>query len=151
MTLLDARQMCIWSVFLIHSYTDSIEETVYYHITLTAIAGEIIFAAIKGSYISMPVYTLIFPSLLIIALSKFAHACAEADMELFFLVMLMAYNRGKTVGAYIVLYIFIALLMFLVYMAAVNIVRKIRYGELMGTGAFVPAMAAAFLIVEFLK
>lgn len=49
------------------------------------------------------------------------------------------------------LYIFITLLMFLVYMASVNIVRKIRHGELTGTGAFVPAMAAAFLIVEFLK
>lgn len=151
LVLFDIHRMCVWTVLLFHSYTDSIEETVYYHITLAGIAGEIIYAVISRVYMNMPVYTLLFPSILIVALSKLAHAYADADMELFFLLMLMAYNREKIVAAYMVCYFVFTCVMFLAYMIAINIARKIRHGELTNTGAFVPAMAAAFLIVEFVN
>lgn len=113
-----------------------------------AVAGEVVYGIVIRSYAVQPLYMLIFPTVLIISLTKLLRGLADGDKELFILVMLYAYNMGRRPEAYSVGYMTVAMIMFVLYTGAANAVRLVRHRETSRYGAFVPAMALSYLITE---
>lgn len=144
----DIHRMLIWCILMLHSYTDVSEHTVFSMVTYAAVAGEVVYGIVIRSYAVQPLYMLIFPTVLIISLTKLLRGLADGDMELFILVMLYAYNMGRRPEAYSVGYMTVAMIMFVLYTGAANAVRLVRHKETSRYGAFVPAMALSYLITE---
>lgn len=146
--LFNIHQMLIWCILMLHSYTDVSEHTVFSMVTYAAVAGEVVYGIVIRSYAVQPLYMLIFPTVLIISLTKLLRGLADGDMEQFILVMLYAYNMGRRPEAYSVGYMTVAMIMFVLYTGAANAVRLVRHKETSRYGAFVPAMALSYLITE---
>lgn len=144
------HEQFIWCLLVFASYTDIIDQTVYYKVSYACIGIELILMLVIRSYSVYPLYTIILPICIVICMGLI-RAVASGDIDIFFLIILYAYNDGLRATGYTIAFIFISGVCFLFYMFVIDIVRAIKGKKVMRRGAFVPAMACAFLLIHYIS
>ena len=151
--LFGANTMLIWCLLVFSSYTDILDRTVFYRISYGCIVVEIILSICRACYGLGTMQAVIIPIIIVLFITKI-HAVAYGDRDIFLATVFYAQSEGMRVFEYIIVYIFISCVIFLVYMSIINIINIINKRDKKGIsnkGAFVPAMAAAFMVIEFLR
>ena len=103
------------------------------------------------TYLYIRPVTLIFPTVIIVAVSMLMGTFAAGDMEIFLVVMLDSYNHGLPPDAFIVYYMLITCVVFALYMGVKNAIRRLRHQDLLYKGAYVPAMTVTYFVMFLWK
>lgn len=146
---LSGSVMAVWSLLVLESYIDITEQQIFCVPTWLLIGIEIIYMLLRGTFLNIPMSTMLFPMLLILIMSIKAYA--DGDRELYLAIMLDAYNHGVRPDSFIVYHMLISCIVFVLYVGIKNLIRMMRHKAVVGNGAFVPAMAAGYFILALLK
>ena len=158
--LLDCNGMAVWTVLVLHSYTDITERHVYSVFTWLLAAVEVVRCIVLQTYMVVPLYTLAFSALLVVVVSAapaallgliyrriYSWAYAAGDIEIFILLILDVYNMGLRPELVMIDYLLDASIVFVTYKVIEGIIRKLRHEAAEARGAFVPAMAVAYFML----
>lgn len=149
--LFKGSEMAVWTLLVLQTYTDMTEQHVFPVMTWLLIVIEVIYMLAGRTYLYTRPDTLIFPTVIIVAISMFIGTFADGDMEIFLVVMLDSYNHGLPPDAFIVYYMLITCVVFVLYMGFKNVIRKLRHQDLLYKGAYVPAMTLTYFVMFLWK
>jgi hypothetical protein len=149
--LFKGSEMAVWALLVLQTYTDMTEQHVFPAMTGLIIIIEVVYMLAGRTYLYIRPGTLIFPTVIIVAVSMLMGTFAAGDMEIFLVVMLDSYNHGLPPDAFIVYYMLITCVVFALYMGVKNAIRKLRHQDLLYKGAYVPAMTVTYFVMFLWK